>query len=127
MCKSEFCGLCMKIPYHLGYTCDEFEAFEKCKKCIYCETPIPMNKSSMTESIANKEIINLLNGEGFDTSSCIEKTELLSLWKLFLNVCSAVDCKQRVQIACTRVLDCGHRCGGVRDENRCLPCMEVCQ
>jgi len=28
--------------------------------------------------------------------------------------------------ACSRVLSCGHLCGGIRDESQCLPCLHGC-
>jgi len=28
--------------------------------------------------------------------------------------------------ACDRILPCGHLCGGVKDEKKCLPCLHTC-
>jgi hypothetical protein len=28
--------------------------------------------------------------------------------------------------ACTKTLSCGHACGGIRDEENCLPCLQGC-
>jgi E3 ubiquitin-protein ligase MYCBP2 len=30
------------------------------------------------------------------------------------------------KIACERILECGHLCGGVRNETKCLPCLQGC-
>lgn len=40
--------------------------------------------------------------------------------------CSSPDCLRRRAAFCTRTLDCGHACGGVRGEEACLPCFEGC-
>jgi E3 ubiquitin-protein ligase MYCBP2 len=41
-------------------------------------------------------------------------------------VCNAADCVAKRNVACVCTLDCGHLCGGVRDETTCLPCYEGC-
>lgn len=42
------------------------------------------------------------------------------------NVCDDEDCIDTAKHACTKTLDCGHFCGGVRGESKCLPCYEGC-
>lgn len=42
------------------------------------------------------------------------------------NVCADAQCQQHAQDACTLTKPCGHACGGVAGEERCLPCLEVC-
>ncbi|CAH2036091.1 unnamed protein product, partial [Iphiclides podalirius] len=42
------------------------------------------------------------------------------------NVCAEEQCQEFGRDACTRVLVCGHVCGGVRGESRCLPCLVGC-
>ena len=39
-------------------------------------------------------------------------------------VCQGQDCQDRLASACTRRLECGHRCAGVQGEEVCLPCLE---
>jgi len=34
--------------------------------------------------------------------------------------------KDYSKTACERILECGHLCGGVRDESICLPCLQGC-
>ena len=41
-------------------------------------------------------------------------------------VCSAPDCQRISLTACTRTLDCGHWCAGIRHEQPCLPCLHGC-
>lgn len=42
------------------------------------------------------------------------------------NVCSDPDCQEHAQNACQRVLACGHQCGGIVNEEECLPCLHNC-
>jgi E3 ubiquitin-protein ligase MYCBP2 len=42
------------------------------------------------------------------------------------NVCRDDECQEKLEHACTKTLPCGHVCGGVRGEETCLPCYEVC-
>ena len=39
------------------------------------------------------------------------------------------DCvfQEYAQNACTKTLSCGHLCGGVKDEEPCLPCLHRCR
>jgi len=30
------------------------------------------------------------------------------------------------QTGCQRILNCGHLCGGIKDETKCLPCLHGC-
>uniref|UniRef100_H2YTX0 RCR-type E3 ubiquitin transferase n=1 Tax=Ciona savignyi TaxID=51511 RepID=H2YTX0_CIOSA len=39
------------------------------------------------------------------------------------NVCSEESCQAHSAMACTKTHGCGHMCGGVREEERCLPCL----
>lgn len=42
----------------------------------------------------------------------------------FGNVCSSEECQRFASQACAVKLSCGHRCGGVVDEIKCLPCLQ---
>ncbi|XP_045784545.1 E3 ubiquitin-protein ligase MYCBP2 [Maniola jurtina] len=42
------------------------------------------------------------------------------------NVCADQQCQEHGREACSRVLGCGHPCGGVRGERSCLPCLFGC-
>jgi len=39
-------------------------------------------------------------------------------------ICDSEDCLELRELACTRSHSCGHPCGGVRGEERCLPCLQ---
>ncbi|XP_037071412.1 E3 ubiquitin-protein ligase MYCBP2-like [Pollicipes pollicipes] len=41
-------------------------------------------------------------------------------------VCGEPECAAHARAACQRVHECGHACGGVRDEEPCLPCLHGC-
>jgi E3 ubiquitin-protein ligase MYCBP2 len=38
-------------------------------------------------------------------------------------VCGSDACRRHAETACTKKLECGHECGGIRDEETCLPCL----
>lgn len=42
------------------------------------------------------------------------------------NVCNSEECEEKARHACRKVKDCGHACGGVCDEEACLPCYHGC-
>lgn len=39
-------------------------------------------------------------------------------------VCDNDDCRKHAESACSKTLACGHACGGIRDEETCLPCLQ---
>ncbi len=42
------------------------------------------------------------------------------------SLCSDRDCVENSKLACVKVLDCGHFCGGILNETSCLPCLHGC-
>ncbi|KAL3283868.1 hypothetical protein HHI36_018037 [Cryptolaemus montrouzieri] len=42
------------------------------------------------------------------------------------NVCADHECQEYSKTACTKLLNCGHMCGGILDESKCLPCLHGC-
>ncbi|XP_058840925.1 E3 ubiquitin-protein ligase highwire [Topomyia yanbarensis] len=40
------------------------------------------------------------------------------------NVCVDQQCQEYAANACTKMLQCGHLCGGIVNEERCLPCLQ---
>ncbi|XP_058468268.1 E3 ubiquitin-protein ligase highwire isoform X2 [Malaya genurostris] len=40
------------------------------------------------------------------------------------NVCVDQQCQEYAANACTKLLPCGHLCGGIVNEERCLPCLQ---
>ncbi|CRK91251.1 CLUMA_CG004931, isoform A [Clunio marinus] len=44
------------------------------------------------------------------------------------NVCVEQQCQEHSANACSKILQCGHFCGGIRNEANCLPCLhQKCQ
>eukprot|EP01107_Rhizomastix_libera_P007554 TRINITY_DN2253_c0_g1_i2.p1 TRINITY_DN2253_c0_g1~~TRINITY_DN2253_c0_g1_i2.p1 ORF type:complete len:650 (+),score=112.13 TRINITY_DN2253_c0_g1_i2:497-2446(+) len=39
-CETIFCAKCNEIPFHLGYTCEQFKAYRSAKKCRFCDEQI---------------------------------------------------------------------------------------
>ena len=42
------------------------------------------------------------------------------------SLCSDKDCVEYSKMACTKVHNCGHYCGGILNEEVCLPCLHGC-
>ncbi|XP_062862089.1 E3 ubiquitin-protein ligase MYCBP2 isoform X8 [Trichomycterus rosablanca] len=42
------------------------------------------------------------------------------------SVCSDPDCQEYAKLACSKTHACGHPCGGVKNEELCLPCLHGC-
>ncbi|XP_015429888.1 PREDICTED: E3 ubiquitin-protein ligase MYCBP2-like [Dufourea novaeangliae] len=42
------------------------------------------------------------------------------------NICTDNDCQEHAKNACSKMHNCGHICGGVRNEKTCLPCLHRC-
>lgn len=42
------------------------------------------------------------------------------------SVCSDPDCQEYAKLACSKTHPCGHPCGGVKNEEACLPCLHGC-
>ncbi|XP_062492916.1 E3 ubiquitin-protein ligase MYCBP2 isoform X11 [Pezoporus occidentalis] len=53
---------------------------------------------------------------------CRSGTELSAVG----SVCSDTDCQEYAKIACSKTHPCGHPCGGVKNEEHCLPCLHGC-
>ncbi|XP_075279518.1 E3 ubiquitin-protein ligase MYCBP2 isoform X14 [Opisthocomus hoazin] len=54
---------------------------------------------------------------------CRSGTELSAVG----SVCSDTDCQEYAKIACSKTHPCGHPCGGVKNEEHCLPCLHGCE
>lgn len=129
-CTVDFCGRCMSKPYHEGKTCEDFEAERTAVRCVFCEGVVRFQNSEkdrlaalQTKSI--KELRNELERDEVDIAWCVEKTELVQVQNYVSSICAGKECRKLLKASCTRTLDCGHQCGGIRGERNCLPCLEV--
>lgn len=110
-CDMDFCR-CGVSPYHWGYSCDGWQkqqvtSHQACTvgSCRWCSQPC-MAKMRRSESLA---------------SACCGNDEGTDL-KRFP---PSLSCAEKERRACgKRHNDCGHWCGGVRGEHRCLPCLQ---
>lgn len=96
-CATIFCSECNAIPYHLGYTCETWQQYQEAKHCRFCE--------------------NVLTPEN------MAKLPLVGSGPGITYVCNDEECLRKRKLSCVKVKDCGHVCGGVKNERRCLPCM----
>ena len=44
-----------------------------------------------------------------------------------IQVCKSPECLDLARRACSKILNCGHLCGGIIDESNCLPCLRGCK
>lgn len=110
-CDVDFCR-CGVTPYHWGFSCDGWQSHQKITNqafsvgaCRWCSAPC-MAKLRRSESLA---------------SSCCGNDDGTDL-KRFP---PALSCAEKERRACgKRHLLCGHWCGGLRGERRCLPCLQ---
>ncbi|XP_047115899.1 E3 ubiquitin-protein ligase highwire-like [Schistocerca piceifrons] len=42
------------------------------------------------------------------------------------NICADQDCQEHARNACNKIHACGHMCGGIKGETKCLPCLHGC-
>ncbi|XP_043928839.1 E3 ubiquitin-protein ligase MYCBP2 [Protopterus annectens] len=86
---------------------------------------------ALADSKTMKAMVEFREHSGKPTSSTSEAcrfcgsrngTELLAVG----SVCSDSDCQEYAKAACSRTLPCGHLCGGVKNEEHCLPCLHGC-
>ena len=42
----------------------------------------------------------------------------------FKDICNSTECKNKMKMACKKVLDCNHPCSGYLNESHCLPCLD---
>ena len=55
-CDTIFCTGCKKIPYHLGYTCDSWDAFQKSDRhCVICNKAVPPTAKPYVQGGDNNE------------------------------------------------------------------------
>jgi hypothetical protein len=73
-----------EIPYHLGFTCEQYQTYKSAKHCRFCNSQI--KKDNMSK----------------DKHKALE------------NVCISSECVEKKDISCEKMLLCGHPCGGIR-------------
>eukprot|EP00928_Gymnodinium_smaydae_P070497 TRINITY_DN5431_c1_g1_i2.p1 TRINITY_DN5431_c1_g1~~TRINITY_DN5431_c1_g1_i2.p1 ORF type:complete len:532 (+),score=60.73 TRINITY_DN5431_c1_g1_i2:168-1763(+) len=113
-CDTDFCR-CGFSPYHWGWSCDGWQRHQQSSdpasasgSCRWCAQPCTTKLRRPGDSHAASSSSCCGSDEGND----------LSRFPPFLS------CAEKTRRACgKRHSDCGHFCGGVRGEDRCLPCL----
>ena len=129
VCGTDFCSSCVEFPYHLGQSCAHARWIASAPRCRYCQEPVGKFCESPTplaprEGMTVREIQNAIDAVGLDRTWVVEKGELLAVAALAAGICSALECRRKGRAACTRLLRCGHYCGGLRGERECPPCLQ---
>jgi len=150
VCKADFCGICRVVPYHLGFTCEDWLKWKQQPVCLFCEDKadtgdafiVASNLSGceglswdeqLSRAVSSWPMRNLranLAAFGLEKSSaldegCIERRDLEAVL-LFAarRVCEGKSCRLRLAGCCLKTLSCGHRCMGCAGERGCGPCFE---
>ncbi len=89
----------------------EFRRSMTSASCRFCSTPLGM----LARTIINFDCIS---GDDGGVSTFVSTG--------VHGCCIAEDCVELAKNLCTKTLDCGHACNGVRDEDPCLPCLKGC-
>lgn len=97
-CQVDFCRDCNVHPYHNGYLCEAWRAYQAAPKCRFC-----------SEVITESEQLNV-KGRGRSK-------------KITAPVCSKSDCVMRAAASCGIQLKCKHWCCGIKSEKPCLGCL----
>jgi len=141
MCNTIFCANCKTSPYHMGYDCEGWVEYKNAKQCRYCSEQITyqnehkMPSSSSLSALPVANLVTFLQDHGVSRAQIRafrEKPLLVKEAKrvhktyrcVFGDICDAKECKEKRDLACTSILQCGHPCQGIRGESHHLPCMK---
>eukprot|EP00879_Flechtneria_rotunda_P015900 GHRR01016627.1.p1 GENE.GHRR01016627.1~~GHRR01016627.1.p1 ORF type:complete len:363 (+),score=79.60 GHRR01016627.1:311-1399(+) len=118
LCSQSFCDGCRSTPYHEGLTCQEFAA----PGCLLCGEKVLDALGVSTAGRSNRQLQQEATKLGADCSWCLERNELVELYKRAKQVCNS--CRPGLSGMCCKKLPCGHWCCGVRGTQPCLPCLQ---
>eukprot|EP00038_Savillea_parva_P028076 m.63056 g.63056 ORF g.63056 m.63056 type:complete len:1152 (-) comp8130_c0_seq1:38-3493(-) len=97
-CSTSFCTSCKVAPFHAGYgNCDAYALAVSGRQCRWCETVL--TEDNIWQNHMCKGTLK--------------------------NTCCEEECTNKARIACLKSHECGHECGGVRNEkdDAHLPCL----
>jgi hypothetical protein len=128
---TDFCAECLTTPYHLGFTCKAHEHFKMQRHCRFCGAQVPKdapwmidqatagkNISSMYKVLEARHVKVKPKAKSDILKKMIVDTEALA------NVCANDECKMWAAKGCSSIMPCGHVCIGVRDEAKCIGCLQ---
>jgi len=132
-CSTIFCASCSSVPYHIGFTCEEYKVYQTSSKCRYCddvvERPSPVKLTDLAAKPENKIISTMAQrkitvGEGHPARQSV-KALIEHFGAVEDTVCLNDDCRKVTEEACMKTLKCGHACFGIVTdcEHGCLPCL----
>ena len=131
-CSANFCRLCQTTPYHLGYTCEEYQRYTNAPHCRYCEDVLldtPPTTSSTTATTASTTSASASAPTSFVSRILRSNSKKEDLSQpppppKPINVCSKPECLDKYTNQCIKLLPvCRHPCDGIRGERHCLPCI----
>jgi len=126
---TEFCASCQTTPYHLGFTCQGWRAYESGRKCRFCGEAVGAGAPTLLQAKDSQSKAALQGVLGarfvhFDKKASaqvlhakIKETDLLA------SLCAAPECKAKAAEACDRVMSCGAACLGLKGVRPCLGCL----
>ncbi len=138
---------CAECDLHLCFECDQFSHLRKAMRSHVrrqldsqkAETVIERHEKCIrlkgghvmvTVDTSNlKAIIEYRNAETLVAKSfgkCRFCGAALASGTRLSDVCESEECQELSQFACRKIHTCGHACGGVVDEETCLPCLQGC-
>ena len=129
-CSANFCRLCQTTPYHLGYTCEEYQRYTTAPHCRYCEDVLLDQTPTVPAAAAAASAPSPPSATSFVARilrSNSKKEDLAPLPvapRVPLNVCAKAECREKYTGQCIKLLPgCRHPCDGIRGERHCLPCL----
>ncbi|XP_060843295.1 E3 ubiquitin-protein ligase MYCBP2 isoform X2 [Rhopalosiphum padi] len=78
--------------------------------------------SDLTAPVARANVLQLARVGVCRYCGMVSNDGLLAIG----NVCANDECQLHAQTGCQRILKCGHLCGGIKGETKCLPCLHGC-
>jgi hypothetical protein len=84
LCSNSFCSGCRTVPYHEGLSCREAAA--PC--CPFCNARVPDAAVVITGDMSVRQLRDAASSLGADCSWCLERGELVSVYKRAKQVCS---------------------------------------
>jgi E3 ubiquitin-protein ligase MYCBP2 len=96
-CATVFCSQCHAIPYHVGFTCEQYKAFKEAQHCRFCNDSLSDANTAKPPPAGAEEALKC--------------------------VCTKPECLAKRAKSCGKVHQCGHPCGGLSGEAECLPCL----
>eukprot|EP00475_Leptophrys_vorax_P034482 TRINITY_DN5569_c0_g1_i1.p1 TRINITY_DN5569_c0_g1~~TRINITY_DN5569_c0_g1_i1.p1 ORF type:complete len:1052 (+),score=271.57 TRINITY_DN5569_c0_g1_i1:49-3204(+) len=94
-CETIFCKTCKVVPYHTGFTCQEYTVFLNAPHCRYCTTTVLPGRNQYANP----------------------RSEAMH------NICDSEACGKKAALACEKSKSCGHHCFGISGEEACPPCL----